>query len=265
MQNSLISRLGPDFPWIDRVHCLSSVDSTNLLAKRMAAQGAPHGTLLLAAHQTAGRGRLGRSFHSPEGQGLYLSLLLRPGCPAEDLMHLTCAAAVAMCDALERACGVRPGIKWTNDLVWGTRKLGGILTELGWTGDGRLDYAIVGIGINRCQQIADFPEEIRDMAASAAMMAGKPIDPAVLAEAMIRALWEMDTNLLTHKAQMLTRYRRDCITLGKQISLLSPDGTRCGRALDVDEAGALVVEFTDGSIQPVAAGEVSVRGMYGYI
>lgn len=265
MLNSLLSRLPREFPWADRLHCFDSVDSTNLLAKRMAAQGAPHGTLLLATHQTAGRGRLGRSFHSPENQGLYVSLLLRPGCPAEALMHLTCAAAVAMCDALEAACGVRPGIKWTNDLVWGSRKLGGILTELGWTGDGRLDYAIVGIGINRSQQVEDFPADIRDMAASVSMMAGRPIDALSLAEAMVRGLWDMDSRLMTQKAEMLTQYRKDCITVGKQICLVTPESTRYGRALDVDGDGGLVVEFSDGHRETVAAGEVSVRGMYGYI
>ena len=95
MQNTLTTALGKDFPWVQRLHCYESVTSTNVLAKEMAAQGAPHGTVLLASHQTAGRGRLGRSFHSPENSGLYLSLLLRPRCKAEELMHLTCAAAVA--------------------------------------------------------------------------------------------------------------------------------------------------------------------------
>lgn len=265
MQNALLSCLRPDFPWGDRIHCFESVDSTNLLAKRVAAQGAPHGTVLLATHQTAGRGRLGRSFHSPENQGIYLSLLLRPQCRPEELMHLTCAAAVAMCDALEGVCGQRPGIKWANDLVWGKRKLGGILTELGWTGDGRLDYAIVGIGINRSQQATDFPEDIREMAASVSMMADKAIDAAPLAAAMLHALWQMDTTLLSHKTRILARYRTDCITIGKDICILSPEQIRYGRALDVDEAGALVVEFSDGHTQTVAAGEVSVRGMYGYI
>ena len=265
MRQALIRLLGEDFPWLQHIHCMDTVDSTNLLAKRMAAEGAPHGTVLLATHQTAGRGRLGRSFHSPQGQGIYLSLLLRPDCPASQLMHLTCAAAVAMCDALADACGQRPGIKWTNDLVFGKRKLGGILTELGWTGDGRLDYAVVGIGINCTQQPEDFPPELRQMAGSASMLAGKTVEAPVLAAAMIRALREMELDLFRGKASLMQRYRADCITLGQDISLVSADQVRHGHALDVDENGGLLVAFSDGSVETVAAGEVSVRGMYGYI
>ncbi len=265
MQKALLSCLGSDFPWADRIHCFESVDSTNLLAKRMASQGAPHGTVLLATHQTAGRGRLGRSFHSPADQGIYLSVLLRPGCAPQELMHLTCAAAVAMCDALERSAGLRPGIKWTNDLVWGQRKLGGILTELGWTGDGKLNYAIVGIGINRSQQPRDFPAQIQNMATSLSMICGREISAASVACEMIRALWEMDAALVHQKAEMLARYRANCITLGKDVCILSPEQTRYAKALDIDEAGGLIVEFPDGHREAIAAGEVSVRGMYGYI
>lgn len=265
MQNELTAALGKDFPWAAGLHCYESVTSTNVLAKELAARGAPHGTVLLASHQTAGRGRLGRSFHSPENSGLYLSLLLRPRCRAEALMHLTCAAAVAACDALEAVCGCRPGIKWTNDLVWGTKKLGGILTELGWTGDGKLDYAIVGIGVNRTQKPEDFPPELREMAASLSMMAGKTVDSVTLAAEMIRALYETDQLLLSGKEAIMAQYRTDCITLGKEICVLSGSSIRHGYALDVDGQGALTVRFTDGSVRSVAAGEVSVRGMYGYV
>ena len=265
MYNALCSLLGPDHPWADRIHCHRTVDSTNLLAKQMAAQGAPHGTVVLANHQTAGRGRLGRSFHSPDGQGIYMSLLLRPACRSEQLMHLTCAAAVAMCDALEAACSHRPGIKWTNDLVCGKRKLGGILTELGWSSSGRLDYAIVGIGINCSQQPEDFPEDIRGIAASASMLAGCAVSPVAVAAAMIQSLYRMDFGLLTEKSKLLNRYRTDCVTLGQDVSILCGDSVRHARALDIDADGGLIVSLPDGSMETIAAGEVSVRGMYGYL
>ena len=155
---SILNRLPEDFPWKHSIQYFPTIDSTNTRAKLLAAQGAPHGTVLIAGHQSGGRGRMGRSFHSPEGMGIYLSVILRPDCPATDLMHLTCAAGVAMCDAVEAAAGFRPGIKWTNDLIWGKRKLGGILTELSLKSDGTADYAVVGIGINCCQQPEDFPE-----------------------------------------------------------------------------------------------------------
>ena len=208
---------------------------------------------------------MGRSFHSPEGVGIYLSILLRPDCTPMELMHLTCAAAVAMCDAVEAAVGLRPGIKWTNDLVCGRRKLGGILTELGLNTKGKVDYAIIGIGINCCQCETDFAPEIRDIAGSLAMVTGKDIERSAVAAAMMEALQAMDSRLLTHKQEMLSQYRKDCITIGQDISLLRGDEVRHGRAVDVDDEGALVVYFPDGSLEAVNSGEVSVRGMYGYI
>jgi len=265
MKDAVLGCLSPQYPWKDRFHHFPTIDSTNDRLKAMARQGAPHGTVLLAEHQTGGHGRLGRSFHSPEGMGIYMSILLRPQCTPMELMHLTCAAAVAMCDAVEHSCGFRPGIKWTNDLVHGKRKLGGILTELGFSPKGTLDYAIVGIGINCCQNSADFPEEIRDIAGSLTMVTGFPVDRCKVAAAMMESLLEMDKHLLSSQKQMLTRYRSDCITIGQEISLVRGEEVRHGQALDVDEAGALIVAYSDGSVESVNSGEVSVRGMYGYI
>ena len=157
MEQEILNELPPEYPWRDRVHYLPEVDSTNDRLKILAAQGAPQGTAVITDHQTGGHGRRGRSFLSPPGVGIYLSMLLRPECPPADLMHLTCAVGVAMCDAIEKAAGFRPGIKWTNDLVSDRRKLGGILTELRLDKNGNVDYAIIGIGINCCQRETDFP------------------------------------------------------------------------------------------------------------
>lgn len=265
MKDSILSYLPAEYPWADRIHWFDSIDSTNDRLKRMAAQGAPQGTVLIADHQTGGRGRRGRSFHSPEGMGIYMSMLLRPECPPGELMHLTCAAAVAMCDAVEDAAGIRPGIKWTNDLVWEKRKLAGILTELVLDPKGRVSGAIIGIGINCCQQHEDFPEEIRGIAGSLASVTGKQPDRARVAAATMEALWQMDGALLSDKAHILNRYRSDCMTLGREISLHRGDEIRHGKALDIDSQGALIVEFTDGTVELVSSGEVSVRGMYGYL
>ena len=209
---------------------------------------------------------MGRSFHSPGGVGIYFSLLLRPQCAPGELMHLTCATAVAMCEAVEAAAGFRPGIKWTNDLVWGKRKLGGILTELGLSAKGTVDYAIIGIGINCCQEESDFAEDIRHIAASLSMVTGREIDRARVAAAMMEALSRMDSRLLTEKKQLLQQYRKDCITIGQEISILRVgEEVRHGRAVDLDDGGALLVEFADGHVETVNSGEVSVRGMYGYL
>ena len=264
MRNRILSHLPTEYPWAEHLHWFDSIGSTNDEAKKMALSGAPHGTVLVAGYQTNGHGRLGRSFHSPENVGVYLTVLLRPNCRPQELMHLTCATAVAMCDAVEAAAGFRPGIKWTNDLVSGKRKLGGILTGLGLRPDGTVDYAIIGIGINCCQGPGDFPPDIADMAASLAMIAGKEIDRSRVSAAMMESLWHMSDGLLSKKEEMLQRYRRDCITLGQDVVLVRGDEKRYGTALDIDEEGALIVRYDDGQIAAVNSGEISVRGMYGY-
>ena len=194
-----------------------------------------------------------------------MSILLRPKCAPQELMHLTCAVAAAMCHAVERAVHLRPGIKWTNDLVWGKQKLAGILTEMGLNSAGGVGWAIVGIGVNCCQRAEDFPPEIRDRACSLAMAAGREIDRCRVAAAMMEALWEMDASLFTGKEDMLRFYRENCVILGKEISVVGAGEIRHGRALDVDDEGALVVQFSDSHVEAVNAGEVSVRGMYGYV
>ena len=130
MKEKILSHLPAECPWRDTLHWYSRTDSTNTQAKKLAKQGAPQGTVLVAGNQSAGRGRMGRSFQSPDGQGVYLSVILRPNCAPAELMHLTCAVGVAMINAVETVCSIRPQLKWINDLVIGSKKLGGILTEL---------------------------------------------------------------------------------------------------------------------------------------
>ena len=266
MKERILSLVSPDYPWKAHFHWVEETGSTNDDLKALARQGAPHGTVLSADRQRGGHGRMGRSFHSPEGVGIYFSILLRPQCAPGELMHLTCATAVAMCDAVEKATGLRPGIKWTNDLVYGRRKLGGILTELGLSSRGTVDYAIIGIGINCCQCEADFAQDIRNIASSLSMVTGKETDRAKVAAAMMDALHRMDQNLLSGKARMLDRYRENCITIGQEVSLLRVgEAVRHGKAVGMDDEGALLVQFTDGTLETVNSGEVSVRGMYGYL
>lgn len=262
MKNTILSHLPGDFPW--QVHWFKTIDSTNTKAKAMAQQGAPHGTVLIAGHQTGGRGRMGRSFSSPAGSGLYLSVILRPGCPAAQLMHLTCAAGIAACDAVQQSCGLRPGIKWINDLVIGNRKLGGILTEMSVDAKtGLVDFGVIGIGINCLQNTEDFPPELQSMAISL-KAAGCAPDIARLAAALIDALYKMSLQLQDRDG-IMTAYRRDCITLGREVVVLRGEEKAYGTALDVDNEGALLVRLRDGSVKAVNSGEVSVRGMYGYI
>lgn len=265
MLQRILDGLSPAHPWRERVRYYDTISSTNDVLKEMAAQGAPHGTVLIAGQQTGGRGRLGRTFLSPADVGIYMSVLLRPNCAPDQLMHLTCAAALATCKAMEDAAGIHPGIKWTNDIVCSGRKLSGILTELGFGASQTVDYAVIGIGINCCQSVEDFPEEIRSFAGSLEMVSGKAVDRAVVAAAMINAFEKMDRKLLSDRESILRDYRANCITLGQYVSVVRGDSVRHGTALDVDAEGGLIVAFDDGVTQTVSSGEVSVRGLYHYV
>ena len=265
MKEKILNALTTECPWRDTLYWYDTIDSTNTRLKELARYGAVAGTVVLAGQQSAGRGRLGRSFHSPAGLGLYISVLLRPECRPEALMHLTCAAAVAVCDGIEEITGLRPGVKWINDLVLNRRKLGGILTELSVDSKtGLVDYAIVGIGINCRHDSHDFPQELQDIATS--LHTEKlDADPASLAAAVITALQRMNSNLFCQKDRIMAQYRADCITLGQDVTICRFEDRKPGKALDVDEEGALVVQLPDGSVQHVNSGEVSVRGLYSYI
>lgn len=261
MKEQILQFLPAECPWRDTLHWFDEVPSTNTMAKDLAKQGAPQGTVLIAGSQTGGRGRMGRSFASAGGKGIYMSVILRPMCAAEELMHLTCAVAVSICDAVEEICSVRPSVKWINDLVLGKKKLGGILTELS-IDRGAVQYAIVGIGLNCTQAPKDFPEEIRDIALSLQSYTGNAVDIPKLTAAMINSLWEMDKHLLSR--DFMAIYKKDCITLGKEISIVGANNVFHGKAIDLDAEGGLIVQYPDGIIATVQSGEVSIRGMYGY-
>ena len=263
MIQSILQHMPAGHPWIDRIHYFDCVESTNTLAKEMAKAGAPHGTVLIADRQTAGRGRLGRSFLSPGGMGIYMSVILRYDCQATDLMHLTCACGVHLCNAVESVLQIRPGIKWINDLVVGQKKLAGILTELVVTG--QETCAIVGIGLNVCQKTADFDPQIQSIATSLALISGQQFSRPAVFDAIVQNIYRMDQSLFTQKDRIMTRYRQNCITLGQQISVVRGDEIRHGQALAITDEGALLVRYDDGNTQEVNSGEVSVRGMYGYV
>lgn len=266
LSRSAIEQILGIHPWAPLLQLFDEIPSTNALAKELAHAGAPEGTVLIADRQSAGRGRLGRSFLSPGDMGLYLSLILRPNCPPQELMHLTCATAVAVCNGMESAFGFRPEIKWTNDLVYRSKKLGGILTELSVNPKTSLvDFAVVGIGINCRQKPQDFDPSIRDMACSLLTVTGEPGDRNTLAGHVIRALDSMNQTLLTEKETILNRYRADCITLGQEISIVRGDAVFHGKALNLDSEGGLIVRLDNGEMQTVSSGEVSIRGLYGYV
>ena len=249
-----------------RLICLESVDSTNLYARQLAMAGAADGTVVTADRQTAGRGRLGRDFQSPGGLGIYLTALLRPDCPLEQVSALTAWTAVAVCDAVEELCGIRPGIKWPNDVILDGRKLCGILTELELEAEtAALRYVVVGLGLNVSQTEADFGPEVAPVAVSLAQALGRAPRRAEAAGAVIAALDRMAADFPRRWGEWLERYRADCLTLGRPVRLLRAGGEEEAFAEAVGEDFALVVRFPDGRREAVSSGEVSVRGLLGYL
>ena len=256
---AILAALG-DHPWAGTVEVLDVVDSTNNYLKHLGAAGAPHGTVAVADCQTGGRGRLGRSFDSAAGAGVYLSVLLRPACPPRSLMTLTAQAAVAARRAIRTVTGAEAGIKWVNDLVLNGKKLCGILTELSLEAEsGLVSYAVVGVGIN-CNRSADsFPPALRETAGSLLSETGQREDRNALAAALIRELSALPT--LDWQAE----YRAACMNLGKDVQILAPgQPPRTGVALDVGPEAELIVQ-TENGVEAVRSGEVSVRGLHGYI
>lgn len=246
--------------------CLDTIDSTNTECKRQAAAGAPEGLVVMAEEQTGGRGRRGRTFQSPKGKGLYLSALFRPNMEPARVSDLTAWVAVAVCDGIEACCGIRPQIKWTNDIILGGKKLVGILTEMGIESEiNALDYVITGIGVNVNEAPEDFSPEIREIAVSLSQELGRTVRRAELAAQIILALDRMYANYPEDRAEYLAKYRADCITTGHQVQLITPTTRRQAFALEIDDDFNLVVELYNGKKETVYAGEVSVRGMYGYL
>lgn len=243
-------------PW--ETILLEETDSTNAYLKSH--PELPHGTAVIAQRQSGGRGRLGRKFASPEG-GLYLSLLLKPQVPLDQIMHLTAMAAVAVRRAICDHCGILPEIKWLNDLLWQGRKLCGILAE-GFSCEGQ-SCVILGIGINCNTPREAFPEDLQDSACSLVQLLGRETDLHNLALCVLRRLYEMEQELFT-QAAWWEEYSAACMTLGKKVRILDPKGAYEAEAVGIDKTGALQIRTSDGCLRTVSSGEVSVRTIQGY-
>lgn len=248
-----------------RILCFDRLDSTNTYAKQIAQEGGENGLVIIADEQTGGRGRLGRVFHSPK-KGLYLTALLKPDLAPQSVIPVTAMAAVAAMRAIERTCGIRPGIKWTNDLILSGRKVTGILTEMGVEGEsGALQYVAVGIGINANETAADFGAELEDIATSLSMETGEAVNRTELAAALIEELDRLSAALGGDLSGYLRAYRENCVTLGRDVRILGGGTERTARAVSIDESFGLVVQYEDGATETVRSGEVSVRGLCGYV
>lgn len=260
--------------WVGRpVKFYDSLDSTNLMAKAEAEKGAPSGTLIVADMQTAGRGRRGRAWESPKGTNIYNTLILRPDFEPEKASMLTLLMALAVVEGVEKACltqeqdkaeEIRPGIKWPNDVVVNGRKICGILTEMNFAKDGGW-YVVIGTGINVGRQT--FAPELAERATSLAAEYGKRISRSVLLAHVMEAFEEIYKVFCKHGNLSGVRERYEALLVNKdrEVAVLDPKGEYRGVARGIQDTGELLVELSDRNMRAVCAGEVSVRGIYGYV
>nr|MDD6336505.1 biotin--[acetyl-CoA-carboxylase] ligase [bacterium] len=240
------------------------LDSTNQRAKMLAEHGAPNGMLVLAEEQTNGRGRMGKSWASAKGKGVWMSLVLRPTITPADAQKITMMAAVAMAQAIEKECGIRPGIKWPNDILIGTRKVCGILTEMNTSVD-EVRYCIVGTGVNVNHDAGDFPPELEQVATSLKMECGHEVSRTPLIVSYLNALEPLLEKFIETRefSSVLALYRPYSVTLGRDVHITGPGLDLEGTALYFDDEGMLVVLGRNGRRERVFSGEVHVRGLLG--
>lgn len=237
------------------VYLYDTLESSNRTAKLLALDGAAHGTLVLAAHQSGGRGRLGRSFASPAGKGVYFSVLLRPSLSAATAQTVTIAAAVAVCRAVDALCGIQLSIKWVNDLYYQGKKVCGILTEAGTDLEsGLLEWLVVGIGLNLTTTAADLPPELAATAGSLYPGGPTPVSRAALAGQIARELLT-----LCPGTACLDEYRARCFVPGHWVTVCAGHETYAAKALCIDEQGRLVVQRENGRQEALRCGEVTTR------
>ena len=244
------------------VHFARETDSTNLWIKRLAKEGAPEGTLALAEFQSAGRGRLGRSWEVPEGTSVMMSILLRPKFEPQYAPTLTLVMGMAVAKAVKNL-GFDVSIKWPNDVVVSHKKICGILTEMG-VRDGKIDYAVIGVGIN--VNIREFPEEMADKATSLYLESGREFDRSQLPGLVMEAFEEYYEKFAAtcDLRGLKEEYESILANYNQPVRVLAKEPYE-GVARGITDGGELLVEKTDGTIVAVSAGEVSVRGLYSYV
>ncbi len=244
------------------VHFARETDSTNLWIKRLAKEGASEGTLALAEFQSAGRGRLGRSWEVPEGTSVMMSILLRPKFEPQYAPTLTLVMGMAVAKAVKNL-GFDVSIKWPNDVVVSHKKICGILTEMG-VRDGKIDYAVIGVGIN--VNIREFPEEMADKATSLYLESGKEFDRSQIPGLVMEAFEEYYEKFAAtcDLSGLKEEYESILANYNQPVRVLAKEPYE-GVARGITDGGELLVEKTDGTIVAVSAGEVSVRGLYSYV
>lgn len=266
--SEIASRLHTE--WAGRnLHFYASTGSTNPDAKRFAEEGEPHGTIVVADRQTAGRGRRGRSWASPAGTSIYFTIVVRPVFAPDKASMITLVTALSVAQAIEEVTGLRAQIKWPNDIVVHKKKVCGILTEMSMTPEmDEIQFVVAGVGVNTNHDSPeDFPEEIRETATSLKIESGKQIDRAGLLERIL-ARFEKNYDFFAETEDLSglqEAYQAHLINMDAQVLILDPAGEYTGISRGITKTGELIVERDNGEQTLVYAGEVSVRGLYGYV
>lgn len=247
-----------------QVRYFDELDSTNLEAKRHKKDEECHGMVFLAEQQNHGKGRLGRSWVSPKETGIWLSILLKP-CFSPDLAsQITLLAALATADAIRKVTGLESQIKWPNDIVVNKKKVCGILTEMG-AAESQIEYLVAGIGIN--VNTEHFPEEIKEAASSLRIEGKQKYKREDIAAELLNSFERYyDDFLISGSLKKIVNYYNSIlINKGKKVKIVGNVNTDIGEALGIDETGRLLVRMEDGEVRVIVSGEVSVRGLYGYV
>jgi BirA family biotin operon repressor/biotin-[acetyl-CoA-carboxylase] ligase len=237
------------------IHYRSSVDSTNNLAKELAEQRAPEGTLVITEKQTGGRGRRGRSWSSPAGANLLFSVLLRPTMQADQVFVLTMILALAAIEAVKALSGFSPGIKWPNDLYGGMKKLAGILTEFA-AKDRKAEWVVLGLGMN----VNWYPQDLSAHATSIFSETGVRVSRNSLLVEILKRFEIYYREVLSGELEpFYQRWNEACFILGRPVEIESGRERVRGKALRIDHDGALIIETEEGCTQRIVAGDVSLR------
>ena len=251
--------------WVGRnIVCYPETDSTNLRIRELGDAGAPHGTLAVADMQTSGRGRRGRTWESPPGSSIYMSILLRPDIIPGAAPMLTLVMACSVAEGISDCENVDVRIKWPNDVIAGGKKLVGILTEMSTQID-YINHVTIGVGIN--VNMTEFPENIRDTATSLRLETGHKVRRAPLIAAIMKRFEENYAVFLKTQdmSGLMEKYSGMLINLDRDVLVLGAEDSYKAHALGIDRQGELIVRREDGTEEKIYAGEVSVRGVYGYV
>jgi BirA family biotin operon repressor/biotin-[acetyl-CoA-carboxylase] ligase len=262
-EDEIKPRLETNFLGSSIIH-FDTITSTNLKAKELA-QEAKDGTVIISEEQTSGKGRLGRHWVSPKGKGIWMSIILKPSIDPMEASKITLIAAAAVFKAFETR-NIKALIKWPNDLVVDNKKVCGILTEMSAELN-NIHYLVIGIGINVNVDKEDFPEDMKQSATSLKITSGETVDRKALAADVLNFFEVLYTQFINTNSicDSIKVCKENSIFIGRDVRIIRSNKEFIAKAIDLDDEGQLIVQHDDGTIEKVFSGEVSMRGLYGYI